>query len=305
MDTTFYEDSRYRGKEEIRGMKRPMTLDLNFAKSSKKQRMTSVLTSPDMNMCKLGSPELEKLIIAQHGLIGATPTPNQCMYTKNDDREQYTRDFTDALSGLQAATSNSNNINVSLYQQPQTIQSDINIVSVSNSSSCNLMPPSSLPCSTAPMVDSYGYPQPLSSINVNCNPMVSSTMNSNCFPPVNNGYYSLEPIVSIKEEPQTVPCIGTSPPQSPIDMEDQERLKLERKRLRNRIAASKCRRRKLERIARLEDKVALLKNENAELNNHVTKLREHVCQLKQQVMDHVRSGCEILVTPFPTYPEDL
>uniref|UniRef100_A0A8C8A482 Transcription factor JunB n=1 Tax=Otus sunia TaxID=257818 RepID=A0A8C8A482_9STRI len=38
-----------------------------------------------------------------------------------------------------------------------------------------------------------------------------------------------------------------------------------RKRLRNRIAASKCRRRKLERIARLEEKVKALKGQNAEL----------------------------------------
>merc|ERR1719369_1461682 len=52
----------------------------------------------------------------------------------------------------------------------------------------------------------------------------------------------------IKEEPQTVPSMAGSPPMSPIDMDDQERIKLERKRLRNRIAASKCRRRKLERI---------------------------------------------------------
>uniref|UniRef100_A0A8D0ED80 Transcription factor JunD n=1 Tax=Salvator merianae TaxID=96440 RepID=A0A8D0ED80_SALMN len=38
-----------------------------------------------------------------------------------------------------------------------------------------------------------------------------------------------------------------------------------RKRLRNRIAASKCRRRKLERISRLEEKVKALKSQNTEL----------------------------------------
>lgn len=49
----------------------------------------------------------------------------------------------------------------------------------------------------------------------------------------------------IKEEPQVAPA---SPPQqqlNPIDMESQERIKLERKRQRNRVAASKCRKRKL------------------------------------------------------------
>lgn len=276
-------------------MKRPMTLDLNAVKSSKKPRVNSLLTSPDLHMLKLESPELEKLIIQQHGLVGSNPS--QCMYPKNDDRDQYPRDFSDALSGLQQPT----NTNINLYQPPQSIQSDVNIIAVSNS--CNIMPPSTIPSGS--MVDSYGYQQPLSAINGNCNPMVSSTMSSNCYAPVSNGYYNMESLVAIKEEPQTVPCAGPSPPQSPIDMEDQERLKLERKRLRNRIAASKCRRRKLERIARLEDKVAHLKSENAELTNHVTRLRDHVCQLKQQVMDHVRQGCEILMSNYPAYNEEL
>merc|ERR1739848_875003 len=43
---------------------------------------------------------------------------------------------------------------------------------------------------------------------------------------------------------------------SPIDMETQEKIKLERKRLRNRQAAAKCRKRKLERISLLDDRVA-------------------------------------------------
>lgn len=60
----------------------------------------------------------------------------------------------------------------------------------------------------------------------------------------------------------------------------QEKIKLERKRQRNRLAASKCRRKKLERIAKLEDKVKQLKNENNELGNVLVKLRESVQVLK-------------------------
>jgi transcription factor AP-1 len=98
--------------------------------------------------------------------------------------------------------------------------------------------------------------------------------------------------IRIKDEPQTVP--SHSPPMSPINMESQERIKLERKRQRNRVAASKCRRRKLERISRLEDKVKNLKGENSELSTVLNRLKEHVCQLKEQVMEHVNSGCQIL-----------
>lgn len=99
--------------------------------------------------------------------------------------------------------------------------------------------------------------------------------------------------VVIKDEPQTVP---NSPPMSPIDMESQEKAKLERKRQRNRVAASKCRKRKLERISKLEDKVKILKGENVELGAVIKQLKEHVIQLKQKVIEHINNGCSI-----PTY----
>lgn len=76
-------------------------------------------------------------------------------------------------------------------------------------------------------------------------------------------------------------------------METQEKIKLERKRQRNRVAASKCRKRKLERISKLEDKVKDLKGENLELGSVVKQLKEHVFTLKQQVIDHIRTGCNI------------
>nr|XP_045236883.1 transcription factor jun-D [Macaca fascicularis] len=71
-------------------------------------------------------------------------------------------------------------------------------------------------------------------------------------------------------------------------------IKAERKRLRNRIAASKCRKRKLERISRLEEKVKTLKSQNTELASTASLLREQVAQLKQKVLSHVNSGCQLL-----------
>ena len=106
----------------------------------------------------------------------------------------------------------------------------------------------------------------------------------------------------MKEEPQTVPDLessdsGSPGPMSPIDMENQERIKAERKKLRNRLAATKCRRRKLERIARLEDKVKLLKNDNMGLSSTASVLRQQVAQLKEKVMTHVSSGCQLMGAP--------
>ena len=78
-----------------------------------------------------------------------------------------------------------------------------------------------------------------------------------------------------------------------VNLDDQEKMKLERKRLRNRIAASKCRKRKLEKIAKLEDKVKMIKNENSELNMAISSLRQHVMQLKQDLITHANHGCQI------------
>ena len=74
-------------------------------------------------------------------------------------------------------------------------------------------------------------------------------------------------------------------------MEDQEKSKLERKRLRNRIAASKCRRRKLEKISKLEDKVNAVRNDNKELLMAVNQWKQTLLRLKNDVVDHNRHGC--------------
>jgi transcription factor AP-1 len=79
-------------------------------------------------------------------------------------------------------------------------------------------------------------------------------------------------------------------------MESQEVIKLERKRLRNRLAATKCRKRKLERISNLDEKVSDLKAENGELMGIVKRLKESVCNLKQEVMEHVQHGCQMTMT---------
>merc|ERR1711902_466255 len=116
-----------------------------------------------------------------------------------------------------------------------------------------------------------------------------------------DSYQVPEGSVKIKDEPDDGSLSGEeesmmSPGQSgmsPINMESQERIKLERKRLRNRQAAAKCRKRKLERISLLDDRVAQLKTENTDLAAVVKKMKSSVAALKQEVLDHVNSGCEI------------
>jgi len=253
METTFYEDQSFTnttGKDGVNMLKKKMTLDLDM-RGAKRPKLNSILTSPDLHMLKLDSPELEKLIIQHNGIVStpSTTAPTSSFPQRNvtEEQELFAKGFVDQLTHLQAQ-----DVTVPMLHPPTTLH-----------------PPTSSYKPTYTNLD-----QPL----------------ADEMPPIN-----------IKEEPQTVPSMGDTPPLSPINMQEQEEIKLARKRLRNRLAASKCRRRKLERISRLEDKVSELKSDNGELSGLVSKLREQVCALKQEVMEHVNSGCQIMTTTTGAY----
>ena len=68
---------------------------------------------------------------------------------------------------------------------------------------------------------------------------------------------------------------------------------VERKRARNRVAASKCRMRKLEKIAVLDQQANQLRSENENLAKLAEKLRSQVYGLKQELRWHLNNGCRI------------
>lgn len=96
---------------------------------------------------------------------------------------------------------------------------------------------------------------------------------------------------------------GAMPPQMvkelqrvvPADMKTQEQMKVERKKARNRIAASKCRLRRLQRESELQSKVKLLRDHNQELNNEVSELKEQINNLKRALVQHMQGGCHVNV----------
>uniref|UniRef100_A0A3B3UJQ5 Transcription factor JunD n=1 Tax=Poecilia latipinna TaxID=48699 RepID=A0A3B3UJQ5_9TELE len=242
----------------------------------------SLLNSPDLGLLKLASPELERLIIQSNGLVTTTPTSSQFLYPKTvTDEQEFAEGFVKALEDLHKqnqlnGTAPANgSLDLGANIPPVTIQPDLPVYT-------NLNSYGSGPLGTTVnySTDTVPFPPP---------------------PSHHLGAAPLQPELSRvqppKEEPQTVPDVqsfGESPPLSPVDMDSQERIKAERKRLRNRIAASKCRRRKLERISRLEDKVKTLKTQNTDLASTASLLREQVAQLKQKVLTHVNSGCQML-----------
>ena len=79
----------------------------------------------------------------------------------------------------------------------------------------------------------------------------------------------------------------------PADMKTMENMKVERKKARNRIAASKCRLRRLQREGDLQEKVQRLKDHNEKLNNELNSLREKVHGLKKILMKHMNTGCDV------------
>lgn len=112
---------------------------------------------------------------------------------------------------------------------------------------------------------------------------------------------SVSPVPS---DPQTVPSergstrsTNSSSGTSPINMDDQHKMKVERKRERNRLAAAKCRQRKLERISQLEERVKELKDQNTALSETANHLRDDLSGLRQELLAHLTSGCNIEVSP--------
>merc|ERR1712232_403813 len=264
-----------------------LTLDLNSA-SPKKNKVQNLLTSPDVQMLKLTSPELEKFLSQNPSL--ATPTPSSYGFPRSVTEEQmmYAKGFEEALEKIKyqenfapttdTVTAANTLVTLSSGQTQQEHQSALHLpLSLPNTSLTALAPnnPLSRPNSGASgSYDSDTYQLPEGSV-----------------------------AVKIKDEPDDRSVDDEDDQESllspagagvsPIDMESQEKIKLERKRLRNRQAAAKCRKRKLERISLLDDRVAQLKTENTDLAAVVKKMKSSVASLKQEVLDHVNSGCEI------------
>merc|ERR1712184_106791 len=265
-----------------------LTLDLNSA-SPKKNKVQNLLTSPDVQMLKLTSPELEKFLSQNPSL--ATPTPSG-FFPKSVTEEQmmYAKGFEEALEKMRRGYEDS----LGPICDTRTVTAANTLVTLSSGQAGGQQ---ELHHSVATLHLPLSLPNTIPN-----NPL--SRPNSGASGSYDSDTYQLpEGNIKIKDEPEDGSLDGDEDEESllspgasgvsPIDMETQEKIKLERKRLRNRQAAAKCRKRKLERISLLDDRVAQLKTENTDLAAVVKKMKSSVAALKQEVLDHVNSGCEI------------
>ncbi|XP_041634429.1 junB proto-oncogene, AP-1 transcription factor subunit b [Cheilinus undulatus] len=309
MEQPFYHDDSFlayghsdAAMHDYKVLKQNMNLNLTEPyRNLKSQLREPEPYQQDVGSLKLASPELERLIIQNSNGVITSPTPGQYFYNRGitEEQEGFAEGFVKALDELHK-----------MNQMPPPNVS----IGAGGVTTCSAAPSSVFGSSLQPEPPIY------TTLSAYCpNTTISSasypTATISYLPPhqQSHPHTSTQPfqhslpgsgihpqrLVALKEEPQTVPDLLSSdgsPPMSPIDLETQERIKAERKRLRNRLAATKCRRRKLERIARLEEKVKVLKSDNAGLSNTASVLRDQVAQLKQKVLTHVSSGCQLMLT---------
>merc|ERR1712141_554342 len=297
--------------------RKALTLDLNAASGvgpsglgnfSKKSKLAAshILTSPDVQKLKLSSPELAEFLTRNPTL--ATPTPSGGNYifpkTVTKEQESYVKGFEVALKNLQQHQIPEQTITGSHVGLPSVIKNEPNTrtsietiekaTAAHRAAASKLVVPTSkeghLALSSVPEFS----PRPESSASGS---MDSAELRIKEEMDDSNDDFDEDDSFSDEESVKTPAPKGRGGGRSkkitPINMESQEKIKLERKRLRNRLAASKCRKRKLERISQLEVKVKDLKGENSELYNVVKKLKQSVANLKQEVIDHCSSGCQI------------
>lgn len=69
--------------------------------------------------------------------------------------------------------------------------------------------------------------------------------------------------------------------------------KLSKKRERNRLAAARCRERKLSKISELQDRVKELQTENDYLTDVAHGLRDNLKKQRHELAAHVKAGCKI------------
>lgn len=264
------------------------------------------LSSPECGgLLKLTTAELERFLLQPNAPLLASPaTPLLFLKPTNEEQEAYARGFMDALIEIRRKQLNSFSGIVCLDGSgtgPGVTPSLVTLTPVSpyapmssdaitSGSLCSQLLPVNLTnsasrngsstASTGTPTQQSDPPEPVVQWSDPPEPVAHRWSN-----PSDQMHES-----SSRSSSQTDPS-GNTPPQSPIDMSDQERIKLERKREKNRRAAQKCRTRKLERIARLEHRTKQLREQNARLAQESADVCEQLVRLRSQIAEHFRNGC--------------
>lgn len=261
-------------------------------------------------------------------ITSQAPTPTR--FTRPEvsaEQDMYTRGFLEAMDNYQTgnrqpeALAPSNNhklvtssstMDIGSIGGPAMNTSDMSAVTSHYMSGHNHSIEAVAPTYVKPTMDYHG----LSTMpNANTEPAsiyssVPQFVSNSYTPPIINfpsvmdtsySPYSTTSIMSQHSQPPPSSMDTNLPPQMmkelsrvvPADIKTQEQMKVERKKARNRIAASKCRLRRLQRESDLQGKVRVLKEHNHELNNEVTGLKAQINNLKKALIQHMKGGCQV------------
>ena len=296
MDASMYE-MRSSSSTLIDDRRHHLTLD--FAASQHKC-FYPVSTSAHVDCSKVASPDLEAfLLYASAGNSelecgdSTSNTPTQILFPKSVTAEQeaYARGFVDALEelhrrqGVPAVTSLP-------AQSVIWTQSSSSSCSADNASaSCWT---SGVPCQlqTASSVAGYGSSVSSPGSSVGGPGDVSRAMSS--LVDVDRRHRP----TAMDDGAQTVPRLSCLTPPSSPDVDAVDLARIDRKRERNRLAAQKCRSRKLEQIAVLESGCAMLRAENDALSRTAKQLADEVARLRQTLAEHAAGSHCVLNSTY-------
>lgn len=327
----------------------------------------TLLQSPDLKLLKLGSPELEKIIINNNGFLPTPLTPSgssssliQTGENNADDQESFARGFIEALQKLQEqdvnvptpsstkvwegttdtrteaipavnpANSKPSSVSPARWQTDHNRNSVpvitnrydrctppisrhsatppvlVNFPTASSMSAVTTMGMTSVPHASTSYITRPDMPPQPNRTQQTTHSLTTSGMTLPTPITSSTSIANLDPILIKSEEDtiMTTPSHSQNPDihldMNPINLEVQEHIKHQRKKLRNRLAAQRCRKRKIEREDTLKAKVKELKQKNTDLTSVSRDLRMQVCELKQQVMQHVNQGCSVFLKDSDT-----
>merc|ERR1712223_602566 len=254
--------------EKMAQKRKALTLDLNAAAGvgpsglgnfSKKSKLAAshILTSPDVQKLKLSSPELAEFLTRNPTL--ATPTPSGGNYifpkTVTEEQEIYVKGFEVALKNLQHQEIPNQIITGSHVGLPSVIKSEpltrTSIETIEKATAAHRAAAASSSAKVAPAVSIPEVGKNLTSFSI---PEISPRPESSASGSMDSAELRIKEEMddadldqedfddddSYCDEEKPAPKKGRgsgSKKITPINMESQEKIKLERKRMRNRLAA--------------------------------------------------------------------
>ncbi|XKL64305.1 hypothetical protein PGB90_004391 [Kerria lacca] len=218
--------------------------------------------------------------------MGRNNLTNYSFDERNTDEMYFREKIQNSKLNVYANNKNENYRNYETYETPSVSSSDMNLPDFADLMIDDIN--SLLTPTTVRTVFSQFPTEDVSYVNW---PSVSSEnyfngdlYNSNCSADENQKIQNFNRI--------SVPSV------SPIDMEYQLQIKQENKKARNRLAAAKCRLRKMKKIENLQKEVERRKEENEELERIKKKIEAEVTYLHHKLMTHRTTGCQILSSYF-------